>query len=108
MDDSFYLCKLEVISERIALFRKILPRVEVFYAMKCNSDAEVIKTCVKDGTGFDVASVVEIQKALDQGCRPENLIFANPVKSRNMIEFAKEKNIKKMTFDSPEELLKIH
>ena len=102
------MCNPEIISERIELFRRILPRVEVFYAMKCNYDQELIKACVKDGTGFDVASVKEIQIALDQGCSPDNLIFANPVKSRKMIEFAKQMNVKMMTFDSPEELIKIH
>ena len=82
LDESFYFCKLNNISERIELFRKILPRVEIFYAMKCNSDKQVIKTCIQDGVGFDVASVNEMKEALDQGCSPDALIFANPIKTK--------------------------
>ena len=44
---------------------------------------------------------------LKMGVNPKDMIFANPVKSEAQIKFAKENNIKKMTFDSVEELEKI-
>jgi len=42
--------------------------------------------------------------AIKMGSKPEQLIFANPVKQPSMIRTAKELGIKKMTFDSQEEL----
>lgn len=44
---------------------------------------------------------------LDLGAKPENLIFANPIKTKDQLEFAKKHNVRKMTFDSEEELHKI-
>jgi ornithine decarboxylase len=44
---------------------------------------------------------------LDLGVLPEKMIFANPVKSIPHFKFSCEKGIKKMTFDSKEELQKI-
>jgi diaminopimelate decarboxylase len=38
LDESFYICNLKSISDRIDLWNKILPRVEIFYASKCNPD----------------------------------------------------------------------
>jgi len=35
------------------------------------------------------------------------LIFANPIKTKDQLEFAKKRKVKKMTFDSEEELQKI-
>ena len=44
---------------------------------------------------------------MESGFDPEKVIFANPVKQEYMIEAAKAYGIKKMTFDSTEELHKI-
>ena len=35
------------------------------------------------------------------------MIFANPIKTKDQLQFAKKVNVKKMTFDSEEELQKI-
>lgn len=59
----------------------MMPRVEIFYAAKCNPDIEILKKCVELGTGFDVASIQEMQMIIDMGVKPENFIFANPIKN---------------------------
>jgi len=59
------------------------------------------------GTGFDVASAQELQDAIDLGAKPNDLIFANPMKTDDQILVAKKNGVKKMTFDSIEELGKI-
>ena len=56
LTDSFYVFDIKSIYERIKIWRHLLPRVEIFYAAKCNSDEEVGRACVKMNTGFDVAS----------------------------------------------------
>lgn len=38
-----------------------MPRVEIFFAAKCNSNEEIGKACVEMNTGFDVASGTEIE-----------------------------------------------
>lgn len=84
-----------------------MPRVEIFYAAKCNSNHEVGKACVKMNTGFDVASANEIEQYIKLGANPENMIYANPIKQEDHIRIAKKYGVKKMTFDSIEELHKI-
>ncbi len=92
---------------QLARFRKLLPRVEPFYAVKANPNPEVIKIFAAHGCGFDVASEPEIQLVLNAGVSPERVIFANTVKRPNAIQFAARQGVKLMTFDSEYELSKI-
>ena len=81
-----------------------MPRVELFYAAKTNPDLEICKTALKMGTGFDVASAKELQDIIDLGAKPDDLIFANPMKTEDQILVAKKNGVQKMTFDCIEEL----
>lgn len=85
----------------------MIPRVELWYAAKALDDDEVFKQIIKNGCGFDVASNTEFNKVIKLGAKPEQLIFANPVKEEFQLEQAKARKIKKMTFDCVEELHKI-
>ena len=46
--------------DRHALWESSLPKVQPFYAVKCNNDVILLKTLVALGTGFDCASEVRI------------------------------------------------
>jgi ornithine decarboxylase len=60
------------------------------------------------GAGFDCASKAEIQTILNNKLvDPSRIIYANPCKTRSFIKFAADQNVKLMTFDNEEELLKI-
>jgi len=48
------------------------------------------------GTGFDVASAQELQDVIDLGAKPNDLIFANPMKTDDQILVAKKNGVKKM------------
>lgn len=84
-----------------------IPRADMFYAMKCNTDPIILQTLFAQGAGFDCASKHEMQLALDLGCSPDRIIFANPAKLPSDIEFAATNGIYRMTFDSEDELYKI-
>ena len=47
------------IRENYKEFRKALPRVQAYYAVKANSNPEIVKTLYKMGASFDVASFPE-------------------------------------------------
>src|SRR5499425_3585750 len=49
----------KVLRENYAQFRKYLPRVQAYYAVKANSAPEIIRTFYEAGAGFDVASMAE-------------------------------------------------
>jgi ornithine decarboxylase len=98
------------------LFRKHLPRVQVYYAVKANPDPEIVHTLFKEGASFDVASMPEFKivyryiKHLPAKQRQDwiwdKIIYANPTKPTDTLE---ELNRYKplVTFDNLEEIEKI-
>lgn len=88
-------------------FKRNLPHVDPFYAIKANPYPDIIKTFVKLGCGFDVASGNEMNLVLRLGARPDRIIFANTIKSIPDIQAAHKSGVKFMTFDNEPELYKI-
>ena len=82
-ENSFYVFDIASVKERVEMWRYYLPRVELFYATKCNTDHQIVQECVKLGCGFDVASEAEMKLVMNFGAKSDNLIFANPVKSKS-------------------------
>jgi len=107
MDDPFFVCDLGDIVKKWKRFHQRLPRVEPFYAVKCNPDPTVLKLLASLGASFDCASKAEIKLILDLGVAPERIIFANPCKQTSFIKYAKANQVKMMTFDNEPELHKI-
>ncbi|CAJ0591532.1 unnamed protein product [Cylicocyclus nassatus] len=106
-DDAFMLVDLDVVFDRFALWKRELPMIEPFYAVKCNTDLVLIRILASLGVGFDCASREEIDIVMDMGVTPDRIIYANPCKTRSFITHAKERNVTMMTFDNAEELEKV-
>ncbi len=88
-------------------FRRLLPRVRLYYAVKANPHPDVIRTFDEMASCFDVASEGEMRHVLDLGVDPAALIFANTVKRPEALAFAQSAGVSLMTFDSEPELYKI-
>ena len=101
------LISREMLKKQYERFVRHLPNVAPYYAIKANPDPEVIKTFIRLGTGFDVASAAEMNRVLDLGASPEKIIFANTIKSNEDIAAAYKRKVKFMTFDNEPELYKI-
>ena len=93
--------------EEYKTFRRLMPRVRLFYAMKANLHPDVVKTFAQLGGSFDCASEAELRLALSQGAKPGQVIFANTVKRPEALEYARKNKIDLMTFDNEPELYKI-
>ncbi|MEO0085464.1 MAG: type III PLP-dependent enzyme [candidate division WOR-3 bacterium] len=93
--------------EQVARFRRLLPRVRPYYAIKANPHPAILKVFAGEGVNFDVASVPEIEWALAAGATPDRLIFANTTKRIDAIRAARGHKVSLMTFDSEYELDKI-
>ncbi|KAH9490145.1 Mitochondrial 2-oxoadipate and 2-oxoglutarate transporter [Bulinus truncatus] len=107
-DTPFFIVNIHDIEEKLNVWKKLLPRVELFYAVKCNNDPKVIKFLAKAGTGFDCASQAEIQQILQLGVSPSKIVYANPCKFNSHIEYAAKNNVDLITLDDERELEKIH
>ncbi|MFY8222253.1 MAG: type III PLP-dependent enzyme [Pirellulales bacterium] len=98
------------------LFRKHFPRVQIYYAVKVNSDPEIVKTFYELGGSFDVASMQEFHtvyeniKSLPAKARQDfiwdKVIYANPIKPvETLQELDRYKPL--VTYDNHEEVKKI-
>ncbi|MCX5866807.1 MAG: type III PLP-dependent enzyme [Proteobacteria bacterium] len=83
------------IRKNYAEFKKHLPRVQVYYAVKANPDPAIVKTLYQAGASFDVASIAEFQIVHRniEGLPPkqrqnyiwDKIIYANPVKANETL-----------------------
>ena len=101
------LIKRSVLEKQYERFRKCLPEVTPYYAIKANPNPAIIKTFVKLGASFDVASAAEMKLVLRLGASPSKIIFANTIKSAEDIQAARRRRVRLMTFDNEPELYKI-
>ncbi|CAH2092229.1 unnamed protein product [Euphydryas editha] len=105
--EPFYLFSLDETYRRIQHFKKMMPRVQIFYAMKANDNEKMLKLAATAGLGFDCASPGEISKILKLNVSPLSIIFAIPTKTPEWMNFARESGVKHTTFDTSYELKKI-
>lgn len=106
-DDAFFVADLGDVMHKYKLWQTVLPRVEPFYAVKCNDDPALLELLNKLGVGFDCASKSEIQKVLKMKVAPSRIIYANPCKQVSFIKYALKSHVDLMTFDNELELHKM-
>jgi len=106
-ENAFYILDVGDIVRKHSEWKTKMPRVQPFYAVKCNDSQLVLAVLAALGTGFDCASKTEISKVLDLGVDPSRLIFANPAKMASHIRYAAATNVNIMTFDNECELYKV-
>lgn len=106
----------EIIRRNYARFRKHLPKVQAYYAVKANPAAEIVETLYAAGASFDVASFPEfmlvyenikhLPAAEQQAFIWDKIVYANPIKPRETLQ--KLDPYKPLvTYDNAAELRKI-
>lgn len=106
-EDSFFVCDLGVVKRAFQIWSEMLPMVRPHYAVKCNTDSQIISTLASLGCNFDCASKAEIEAVLLQGISVDRIVYANPCKTNSFIRFAKTADIKLTTIDNAHELHKM-
>lgn len=106
----------DIIRRNYAAFRKNLPRVQAYYAVKANPAPEIVRTLYRAGASFDVASMPEFMlvyeniQHLDSRAQQDfiwdKIVYANPIKPKETLE-ALNQYKPLVTFDNPSELDKI-
>ncbi len=99
-----------------AMFRKYLPRVQCYFAVKANAEPAIVKTLYKAGASFDVASLPEFMLVYDnikklsakaqQDFIWDKIIYANPTKPKETL-LALDKYKPLVTYDNVTEIHKI-
>ena len=106
----------EVIRANYANFKRHLPKVQAYYAVKANPAAEIVRTLYRAGASFDVASLPEFLLVHEnikhlparerQAFIWDKIIYANPIKPKETLE-ALDRYKPLITYDNIEELRKI-
>lgn len=104
---AFFVADLGQVYLQWQRWKRCLPEVEPFFAIKSNPDPYVLRLLASLGAGFDCASSGEITNVLGLGVVPSRIIFANPCKAASFIRHAAKTNVEMMTFDNLDELHKI-
>ncbi|MCX7805943.1 MAG: type III PLP-dependent enzyme [Planctomycetota bacterium] len=83
------------IRKNYATFKKYLPRVQAYYAVKANPDPGIVRTLYEAGASFDVASWAEFQIVYElikdmppkerQDWIWDKIIYANPIKANETL-----------------------
>ncbi len=105
-----------ILRRNYATFKKHLPRVQAYYAVKANPDPAIVKTLFEAGASFDVASMPEFNTVYGlirhmpakerQEWIWDKIIYANPIKANETLqELDQYKAL--VTYDNHEEIKKI-
>jgi len=105
-DSPFFVADLGRVWQRHQQWKRILPRIEPYYAVKCNADPLLLRLLRDLKVKFDCASWSEIEAILkiDQA---SNISYGHPCKARGALRAAYEAGVRRMTFDNADELYKI-
>lgn len=106
---AFYVMYPSRINDAISMWKKHLPDVKPYYAVKCNPAPQLLHHLYDAGIGFDCASereLLEVQK-LARYETAKRIVYANPCKSKRDIRIAKEMGAPITVVDSIEEVEKL-
>jgi ornithine decarboxylase len=106
----------DIIRKNYAGFKKHLPKVQCYFAVKANPAPEIVRTLYKTGASFDVASLPEFMLVYDNIKRLppkqqqdfiwDKIIYANPTKPKETL-LALDRYKPLVTYDNLNELKKI-
>src|SRR2546426_3745682 len=106
----------DLIRQNYAAFKKHLPKVQAYYAVKANAEPAIVRTLYKAGASFDVASLPEFMLVYENIRRLppkeqqdfiwDKIIYANPTKPKETLQ-ALDQYKPLVTYDNLLELRKI-
>jgi ornithine decarboxylase len=105
-----------IIRQNYARFKKHLPKVQAYFAVKANPLPEIVRTLYKAGASFDVASLPEFMLVYENIRRLpakaqqdfiwDKIVYANPIKPKETLQTLDQYK-PLVTYDNPTEVRKI-
>lgn len=77
-----------------AAFTKAYPKTKLHYAIKCNSNINIVRVLAEEGASFDCSSPYEIQIAQKVGATPDRILYTGNNHSDWELKFAVDNKIK--------------
>jgi ornithine decarboxylase len=97
---------IAIVRTKARRFASALPRVRPHYAVKANPHPAVLRTLMAEGTGFEIASLAELELLLSLGVRSDDILYSNPIRGRHQIEHAARHGLRWFVVDCAQEVAK--
>ncbi|MGF7229293.1 MAG: type III PLP-dependent enzyme [Candidatus Saccharibacteria bacterium] len=107
LNTPYMLTDLDIIRQKAELFKQLMPRIGVYYAMKSNDDPKVISILNDIIDGYDIASLGEFKKLHDLGIDSDRIVYSNPVKIPQHIDETYKQGVRYYALDSLTEIEKL-
>ncbi len=97
------------IKENILNFKKNFKKINplICFAVKANSNVNILKEIKKFDLGADVVSIGELMKAIKAGINPKKIVFSGVGKTNTELNYAINKKILLINTESKSEILEI-
>src|SRR5664279_1355641 len=97
----------EIIRDTFHRFTAAFPGAVIDYAMKANSNPQIIQTLIELGGGMEIASLAELQRVLDAGATGNGIICSNPIKNPVFLARMRDAGVYAVVVDSTFEVEKV-
>lgn len=103
----FFLFDTKKLISNYLEFNLLFPNSRIHYAMKANSEPKILKALMDQGSGFEVASMHELNMLKRIGVKPHKIVYGTSVKPHSHIEAFYRYGVDTYAADSQQELDKI-
>src|SRR5665213_779818 len=103
----FFYTSRDILKKNYHTFTHLFDDVEIYYALKANSDPKILAYLNSLGCGFEAASAYEIEILIDLGVEASNIVYGTSIKPAEHIKLAYQAGVKRFAADSKEEIKKI-
>lgn len=103
----YFVMDLRIARERIQHLKELLPRVDIYYAVKSNNDKRLLESIDDLVAGYDIASGGEWRLLEGLGVSADRILYSNPVKVPAHIAQTYKAGIRFYAADSLQEIEKL-
>ena len=110
-DESFYIADVSYCPKQYMKWLHYLPNIHIYYAVKTNGKRFILQIIEKLGSGFDCASINELDQVLSvcpEFDFSERIIYSHPCKSISHIKYFHANHVRLTVVDNIQEMIKIH
>ncbi|KAE8282022.1 Antizyme inhibitor 1 [Larimichthys crocea] len=104
---AFVVGDLGALMRQHVCWQNVVPQLQPYYPVRCNSSPAVIEVLASLGLGFVCANKAEVNLVLEHGVPPENIILSGVCKQLAHIKHAAKNNIQHLVCENEAELSKI-
>lgn len=103
----FFLFSRKLLLSRLTEFARCFPGAAIHYALKANSEPEIIRALTEAGSSFEAASRYELDMLAKAGVPADRIIYGTSVKPAAHIRAFAAYGVDRFAFDCASELEKI-